>query len=291
MKSFNDIQKIVTDFNVKPRSEMRSKVLDEALEVQRSRKQRCVSGNYTWRIIMTSKMTKLATAAVIIIAVLIGVNRFGGSIDGATIAFAQITEATKHVDWMHLKGVGLPSGPSGPDELWVGFKDRMTFGKWYNTGKVAFLDVRNHKMYEYIPETQTITIDYASEDKFPEHINTPIAIFENMFKMLKEQGAKIIIKNKNGKYKGSYTQIQEISHHVAKLDHKLTLYIETDSKLLLRADVKINDAVGNMVVDGKMTFDYPKTGPEDIYALGVPRTAIIVDKTDADAKSLPKLSE
>jgi hypothetical protein len=39
MKSLNDIQKIVTKFNVKPRPEMRSKVLDEALEIQRSRKQ------------------------------------------------------------------------------------------------------------------------------------------------------------------------------------------------------------------------------------------------------------
>ena len=239
-----------------------------------------------WRIIMQNRMVRFGAAVAVVIAVVIGLQLNHGSIDGATIAFAQITEAMKHVDWMHLKCIGLPSGPSGPDELWVGFNDRITFGRWNNTGKVTFLDMRNHKMYEYIPETQTITIDYAGEDKFPEHINTPVAIFENMYKMLEEQGAKRIINN--GKYKGSDVQIQEISHHIEKLDHKLTLYVETDSKLLLGADVEVNDTEGNMVVDGKMTFDYPETGPEDIYALGVPRTAKIVDKTDVAVENLPK---
>jgi outer membrane lipoprotein-sorting protein len=42
--------------------------------------------------IMKSPITKLAAAAVIIIAVLIGVNQFGGSIDGASVAWAQVVE-------------------------------------------------------------------------------------------------------------------------------------------------------------------------------------------------------
>lgn len=41
---------------------------------------------------MKSKITKIAAAAVIIIAVLIGINQFGGSIDGASVAWAQVVE-------------------------------------------------------------------------------------------------------------------------------------------------------------------------------------------------------
>ena len=41
---------------------------------------------------MKSRITKLAAAAVIIIAVLIGVNQFGGSIDGANVAFAEVIQ-------------------------------------------------------------------------------------------------------------------------------------------------------------------------------------------------------
>ncbi len=92
MKSLKDIQKIVTKFNVKPRSEMRSKVLDEALKIQRSQKQQNTSDTYTWRIIMKSRMTKFAAAAVILVAILIGINQFGGSIDGTSVAFADVLE-------------------------------------------------------------------------------------------------------------------------------------------------------------------------------------------------------
>lgn len=41
---------------------------------------------------MKSKITKLAAAAVIIVVVFIGVNQFGGSIDGASIAWASVVE-------------------------------------------------------------------------------------------------------------------------------------------------------------------------------------------------------
>lgn len=45
-----------------------------------------------WRISMNSKTTKLAIAAILIIAVLIGINQFGGSIDGSSVAFGQVLE-------------------------------------------------------------------------------------------------------------------------------------------------------------------------------------------------------
>jgi outer membrane lipoprotein-sorting protein len=45
-----------------------------------------------WRIIMNSKITKFAAAAVIIIGVFIGINQFGGSIDGASVAWGQVVE-------------------------------------------------------------------------------------------------------------------------------------------------------------------------------------------------------
>jgi hypothetical protein len=56
-----------------------------------------------WRIIMKSKITKLAAAAVIIIAVLIGIHYSGGSIDGASVALAQVTENMKRMPWLHTQ--------------------------------------------------------------------------------------------------------------------------------------------------------------------------------------------
>ena len=42
-----------------------------------------------WRIIMKTKIAKLTTTAAIIIAVLIGINHLGGSIDGTNVAWGQ----------------------------------------------------------------------------------------------------------------------------------------------------------------------------------------------------------
>ncbi len=45
-----------------------------------------------WRIIMKSRITKIAAAAVLIIAVLIGINQFGGSVDVSSVAFGRVLE-------------------------------------------------------------------------------------------------------------------------------------------------------------------------------------------------------
>ena len=63
-----------------------------------------------WRIIMKSPITKLAAAAMIIIAVLIVINKFDGSIDGTTPTFAQSVEAMKKMPWLHQISRGFERG-------------------------------------------------------------------------------------------------------------------------------------------------------------------------------------
>ncbi len=60
------------------------KRLTEHMSRQQPREQKI------WRIIMKSRITKITAAAVIIIAVLIGINHFGGSLGGGSVAFADV---------------------------------------------------------------------------------------------------------------------------------------------------------------------------------------------------------
>ena len=75
-----------------------------------------------WRIIMKSRITKLAAAAVIIIAVLIGINHFGGSVDIATPAYAleQTIQASHSVQYLHIRAI-TPSHEDQPVEFWLEF--------------------------------------------------------------------------------------------------------------------------------------------------------------------------
>ncbi len=63
------------------------KMLDEQSE---SKQPKPGSQPDIWRIIMKSRITKYAAAAVIIIVVLASINHFGGSLDGGSIAFADV---------------------------------------------------------------------------------------------------------------------------------------------------------------------------------------------------------
>lgn len=224
--------------------------------------------------IMKSRMTKLATAAVIFIVILIGVNQFGGSIDIATIAFADISEAMKNMPWMHSVSRGFDNRRKGVVELWIGFDTKINAVKEPD-GKAIFWNANENRKYEYDPQNNTITIDYADNVLFP--MSSPILFLESMQKMFKEAGAKII--TKSGEYRGQKVQIQEISLSSVSPgngDNLIRLFIEPKSKLLFAAQVKSADSNGNTVVDGETTFHYPQTGPADIYDLGVPRDAKII---------------
>lgn len=49
----------------------------------------------TWRIIMQSKITKLATAAMIVLAIVIGITELGERVDGASVVFAAAMDSVR----------------------------------------------------------------------------------------------------------------------------------------------------------------------------------------------------
>ena len=67
--------------------------LDELPEVKiKSKRSKPGSQPNIWRIIMQSKITKLTAAAAIILVAITIVNQFGGSIDGTSVAWADVVE-------------------------------------------------------------------------------------------------------------------------------------------------------------------------------------------------------
>jgi len=226
-----------------------------------------------WRAIRQSRITKLAATALVMIAVMMIVNQFGGSVDLTTIAFADISEAMKKVPWMRMANRGFEGRIEGPIELLVGFEAKITASK-DSTGKITFSDFGAHKSYQYDPENRAITIDYVYENDLPSHLSSAFSFLESMHKMLEARGAQV--NTTESQYDGRRVQLQEIS--VAGMAPTVRLYIQPHSKLLLAAQVKVTDPNGNTAIDGEITFDYPQTGPADVYDLGVPRDAQIINR-------------
>jgi hypothetical protein len=95
MKPIDNIKKLIRDshvLDINTSAEMDRRILRDTLKVQQELKRTKLAGTQPdiWRTIMKSPMTKLAAMAVIITAVLIVMNPFGG--DGTNAAWAQLTE-------------------------------------------------------------------------------------------------------------------------------------------------------------------------------------------------------
>jgi len=72
----------------------------------------------TVRVVM-SRVGKLAIATTLVMAVLLGINQFGGSIDGASVAWAEVVRRIEQVDHLHFYYIETePNGYSSIREGW-----------------------------------------------------------------------------------------------------------------------------------------------------------------------------
>ena len=93
MKSAEKIERLAQKIRFSPDASTNERILDCAEAALKDRANRAKPKRFElnmWRIIMKRPITKLAAVAVIIIAVIVGISHFGGSIDLATPVFANV---------------------------------------------------------------------------------------------------------------------------------------------------------------------------------------------------------
>lgn len=100
MRSAENIERLIKNVRYKTSAEMRKRTLNDASEAHtKSRKSKWAAAHSNiWRIIMTSKITKLSSAALIIIAVMAGIIHFSSSIDGGSIIFADVLKSIQEAN-------------------------------------------------------------------------------------------------------------------------------------------------------------------------------------------------
>jgi hypothetical protein len=122
MKPLKDIKNRITQFNVNPRSEMRSKVLDEALELQRNQRQKSTSDTYTWRIIMKSRKAQFTAAAVVVLITYLCLQ-IPKNIVAPAYALDDTIEASNSVRYLHVKASRSFGKQKYSSESWIEFDE------------------------------------------------------------------------------------------------------------------------------------------------------------------------
>ena len=241
-----------------------------------------------WRKIMKSRITKLAVAAAIIIGAYVILNLSGGSIENVT--FAQITENMRQMPWLH--GVAEVKQAAGTEmidiryEAWLSFERQIAVVKDSN-GKVMFQDNLEHISQAYDPNTETITIPpHDKRLNWNKNLSSVGDIPGAIIKVFEEAGEKVI--RETGKYKGKDVLIFRTSALLAvtgqindDMDMKVEMAVDAERHVVVFITQKAFDKDAKLTEEVNIHFDYPETGPESIYDVGVPAsTKIVYDEKD-----------
>ena len=94
MRTAENIESFIRNIRYKASAEIHERTLNDVLEAHsKSRKIKWATAHSNiWRTIMKSNITKLATAAVVIITVMVVLNHLGGSIDGSGVVLADVAK-------------------------------------------------------------------------------------------------------------------------------------------------------------------------------------------------------
>ena len=142
----NDLKKVYEAFD-QEHDQLRESLMDSLPNTSKQHKQRSKFahiGAFIGDTIMRNKITKLAAAAVIIIAVLFGIHHFGGSIDVTTVAWAEVSDRFRSVPFFSATLYMKDNATAQPEqiELWMNQagRSRLRFGDqviFAQKGKVA----------------------------------------------------------------------------------------------------------------------------------------------------------
>ena len=223
---------------------------------------------------MKSPITKLAAAAVIIAAIMLGMYALTGSVDGTSITIAQVRQAIQDIDWVQMVGRSEEESVSA----WYSLASKVQI-VCHSKGRILYRDFNAGKELIWNPGSEDI---YESPiDEGREFAGGVSNIFEGLTKTFDSIEAKgdYKVTRELGTYQGQEVEIWTARRVKGKAGPThteiFTMYIDIDKKLPIAAtDVK-KGADGDIQRTNDVEFKYPKTGPADIYEAGAPRSAKI----------------
>ena len=278
MKNAEKIDKLIKNkLKTKASPQLDWRIDDLIMQAEKTQTQT----SHRWRIIMTSTMTKLAVAAVLIIAVLIGVNRFGGSIEGASVAFAAVKEAVNKMPLMHTKVDWYQhnDGYQHNTERWYRFDSKSVLSKYSTNGecyKISSLNYNTMENVVYDPGSDIVKVRYRV-DVGTEYLHaSPWVVVEDDIKDYERRGASITREKK--RFEGEDVDVYYLTipsdRRKKRIEAEFFVNRSNDLPILYKRKTWTRD--GQLISDGVARYDFPESGPTDIYDLGVSRTTEVV---------------
>jgi len=229
-----------------------------------------------WRIIMKSK---IAAGALITIGVIIGISYFEGSSEFNQAAWGRMLESMKKMSWVYVSKKIEPPILYNAIKRWRCFDPSIEIYE-YSDGTITYADYSKGHAYYYNPKDNTVTTSPVSEKYNVPGPKSPFEIVTGFFEMANERGAEI--KHKYSKVDNKKVEIIE-SEYVTGLGKCHTRMIrDIEKNLLISSQTTILKPDTNQKITTVTTYDYPESGPRDIYEAGAPRGAKVIDRRSSE---------
>ena len=258
-------------------SDLEDKVLHRIVQERSSRLKKISKSSkqiQLWRIIMKSRIAKLAAAAVVIIVTLIGIDYFSGSVDPTSVAWGKMIENMKQLPWMHIIMESERDNGKQRFEVWVSFESQVGASK-RSSGEATYLDGQMQVSYIYNPGEQAITVAYVDANEITKGATSVWNFWETWLKQVAEFSTEST--TAIGEYNGRKARIYKFKASKNKMSYESMITVDISRNLPVFGHQKSFDSNGNLIKAKDLYFDYPEEGPASIYDVGAPRNVRIID--------------
>jgi len=242
MRPVENIEKLIKNINIDTNARIDEEVLGdvvEAFEKSKGKKTSAKEQNIG-RIIMKSKITKIAAAAVIIIAVLIGIHHLGGSIDGASIAWADVLEQISgfrpYTCTVTVQDKGTPS--HSKSVMMFSLTQRREV---YSNGTIRVFDLAVPKTLTLVPEKK-----YAIEKMLDTPPGMDFDLLGLVSSMHNRPANEIGVQKIEGRIAKGFNSLSKFND--------ITVWADAQTKLPVRIEI-IHVGKGRKIIYTEFKFD------------------------------------
>jgi len=181
MRPTDNIAKLIKELKTKASCQLDQRVHEDITKaLAQSQTQSAKHEPNIWRIKMNSKIIKLAVAAVIIIAVMIGLNYSGLPIDGASVAWADLAEYVEQIQTCVVRQHSTITGDPKGD---ITVEGKMCISSEYGTCMETYMNGKLSMIMYMLPVKKEIISVIPEAKKYMR-----ITLTEDHLKKMAQQG-------------------------------------------------------------------------------------------------------
>lgn len=240
-----------------------------------------------WRTIMASKWTKYTTAAMLCIAIIIGVNLIPAKELTAAQILTKVADNMSDMLWRKCvhKTYITAKDETRVDTVLVDYTSKQSFAIM-SGGSLHQRDYANNKVSVYLPDENTLTIK-----PFKNPWLGPQTTIEEYIKTIQDVGMQVTKSQEiRDGVKLTVIEFDEILNNISLNPYKYRsklgsvkvirtkLFIDGNLLRLASKEISYVDADNNLVSKKISHDEHIETGPKNIYELGVPDDVKVINQ-------------